>query len=53
MASYPDIPLLVLGDFNNYLDLLLDNPITNRGATLSNFLAKLGLKDVWWGKRGQ
>lgn len=56
MARYPSLPVLVIGDFNNYMDHEKDKlsatvtrgTVKNRGLTaFACLLLEVGLTDVW------
>lgn len=49
LASKPDIPVLIMGDFNCYLDPRLDRhpPRGGRGTALSRLLSEVGWADFW------
>ena len=53
LANKPDTPVLIMGDFNCYLDPKLDRhppvspPRGGRGTALSRLLLEVGWTDIW------
>lgn len=53
LVDKPEVPTIILGDFNGYLDPRLDRhppvqpPSGGRGTILSRLLVKVGWTDVW------